>query len=615
MAQTPTTTVTNQYAQANNVQAESNSILLISQRGTRDDAPISPLNNYALYTRHNIPSQYTSSPDALLAYFSDTIGATVQTGVEDTINLSAPTSVTPVTISGQDYIDLIWSTEPVGWENISGVTIVGTATQGGASGTIFRVSTSGYTIRLSNVTGTFTTLGVIVLNYINKSISLPDGDATEKFVLSAYYASTASSSLVSTVNVSTTAPTIDIIFVSDRDSLFNANPTPVDLGAVDTVIDNGDGTITLEWENEPTNWLYVPENGLGQSYVEGSTTSDTGVIEQTLGAQYSPSNNPYNILISPADGASFSDGDTITMYLDDAISLFDQIEQESYKFVSVFADFTDTTQITEATGDLWQFTEYLQQRNANMPVANGELNTYGVVGTTTLTVEEYDALEAANFAFYITPFYYYNQKFNDPTFGDGEISAQVGTLLSSNEVPFNNMIDYILNGVPVSSDSSSYISVSTTGDSETIINKGGLPIAVNNQKEAYIVLPVTTQVFIPGSQTPDTEFNDVHSQQAIGEIKNRTWAIGQLPSFKGADVTASLLASVVNAVSGMQTQAELEGLLTNVTAYQNDIVAAVDPTNNRKVLVSQVIQPTGSLSSFAFTNIILFGTDTTQTQA
>lgn len=610
MSRTPATIINTNIEQQNVLATQENSQLIISRRGTVNGTePLSVLNDLYLYEVFQIPPQQVSNPIGLLNYFKNTIGATVTQGIESTITLIAPDAVTVSVINSQSFTLLTWNSEPAGWENISGITLNGVASQTSASGTIFSVSSTGYTLTLSNVTGIFTTLETVLLNYTNTSVTAPDGQATEQFVLDSYYAAAALNGNESTFNVSVTTPNIYLLIVSDVDGVFNPNATPFSLGLVDRVIDNGDGTLTFEWDTQPTNWLYVPQNMVGNSIV--ANPPNTATFLQQLAPQYTTTGEAYAMKVEPIGGSTFADNDPITMTLDDTFSILTVAEQNYYKIINVNYDLTDSTDITNAAGTLYPFTQYLSTINSNIAPQSGQYGSIGIVGMTNVTVPELMTFGDINNANYSIPFYYYQQMLGDIYISAGQLAASYAAIIASNEVPYPNLDGFVLNGFPVSSDTNSFISVGTNQDSDTILNKGLTPIGVNTESEPYIVRPVSTQLTIPGSGEPDNEFYDMHVQQVIRELKLRTWDVSQLPQFQNALITNILLNRIETAVYGMLKQAEIENMIFDVDALKDTIVAVQDSENPNQVDISYEVKITAALEIQVYNINIISSINTT----
>ena len=603
------------------IPAELNNAAFITRRGHLPNTlTLGLLNDVPLYTRYQIPGQYLTDPLGLLNFFKNEIGATVEQGITNTITLVAPDAATVIDVNGTMYTQLTWNTEPAGWTDLSGITISGTATQGANTGTIFNVSTAAFVILLSNVSGTFTTASPIVFDYTNLSVTLPNGLETERFVLDAYYASAAITGLQSTLNVTVTTPTIDLYIMSERDGLFNPVNTVTSLGSPDDVIDNLDGTFTLAWDTAPANWLYVPQSKTGTTLIQDNAapTTNFGTFLEQLGPQYTTSGTGVSMLIGDVTG-TITALLTLDMVLDDTFSVLENVKQNYYKFVAVdTADepLTLAEQITTAapaTGPvLFPFTQFLAEVNAATAVQQNLFGTIGAVGATTLTVQELLNFGEVDNQDYTVPFYYYDQKFGDVYIEDGQLTCAYTALLAANEVPYPNLDGFAINGFPVSSDPSSYISVGFGQDSDTILAIGLTPIAVNQLLQPYIVRPVTTQLTIPGTGQPDEEFFDMHVQQVIWELKARTFVVSQLPAFQNALINATLINELTVAVEAMLQVAQVERMIFDVAATSiPSILIVQDGTNPQQLNITYKVKVTQPLEIQNYNETIISSISTT----
>jgi hypothetical protein len=580
----PYTFINANISQTGTVPAPQLSVLVSSQRGTPTSDTLGVL-DIPLYRPFQIPARYLASPSQLLSYL-DTLGATINTGISNTINLAAPDSASVV---GSTTV-LTWDSEPIGWSNISGISLTGTVsqTQAGpttATGTVLSVSLSGYTITLSSVTGTFNNTDVVSIAYVNNSVSLPDGRNTEKFVMDLYYAVSAMQ-LQNTLNLTFGTPNLSVTLVSDRDSAFAPNPASVSIGIPDTVTVNGDGTVSLFYNTQPSNWIYVPNTALGTTAFNQATSLATGVLIQQLSPEYTPTGTGFGILVGNVTG-TFNTTNAVSMVLDDTQSVFDLLGNNYYKFVSVNPQIATNTDYNTT---YLEFQEYINSTNAQQAADVGIFGTLGVFAATSVNFSNYTSLVQPNNKNFVPVLYYYPNRIGDVYLQAGQVAAATAAWMACNLPPYNPMDGIVVPGLPVSADASTYIDVGTSSTAEQVLQWGWNPIAVNSSGQAYMVEPITSQITIPGSSIQDQEFYDVATWQVVDECKYRLNAAVKSPQFLNTRITPLLEKQLENAAFATLKQMEIEGMLINVDQWKSAIIVQLDDVNPHAVDINVTIQ-------------------------
>jgi hypothetical protein len=590
------------------------SLIVVSKRGTIDENELGVLDSdINLYRPFQIPFTAMGSGADLLSYLSG-LGATVTMGVSNTINLVAPNSTT---VSG-GTVTLTWTSEPDGWDEISGISISGTLsqTQPGpttATGAIQSVGLgTTYTITLSGVTGTFNTTNVVTLSYVNNSINIPDGRQTEQFALDLYYAVQAMN-IQNTVNLTTGTPNLYCTIVSDRDSAFAPNSTDVSLVAPDTVTVNGDGTVSLFWNTLPDGWIYVPQTALGgTTFTQGAAyvaTEDedpieledssgslqtesviaTGTFVQQLAPQYTPTGAGYGVLLSNVTGA-FDTDQEVDMVLDDTQNVFDLLGNNYYRYMSVNPAITTATDFN-TTYEAFQ--EYILMTWSEQASGKRLFGTAGVFAADpTQPYTQLNTLVQPN-SYYFRPIdYYYPVRLGNVYGSAGQIAASIAGALSCNLPPYPLMNNVVLNGLFVSSDSSTYIDTGPFSTAEQLADIGWNAIGVNRSGQPFMVIPITSAITLPNSSVTDQEFYDSHVWDVIPEIKSRIWDALNAEQFQNRLITPQFLKDQENAIFAVLVQAQSEQMIFNVAQWKQQIVVTLNPVNPHQTLASCVVQIT-----------------------
>ena len=583
----PYVEINNQITQLGNVAVDTQSLLICSRRGNPNDSgmDLDPL-TIDLYRPYKIPQNFTvDGPTAL--NWARNQGATVVLGVSGTINLVAPTSVT---VTG-GLVTLSWSSEPYGFADLLGGNVVGTVSQAvsSSSGTIYSVSQSGvapFVIILTGVTGDFNTTNVLAIDYENTSIPIPDGRKTEQWVLDLYYACQGQN-LQSTQNLTFSSPPITLSLVSDRDDNFNPIATPVTIATPDTTTVNPDGTVLLAWDAAPTNWIYVPQQNLGTSTITQATSLAVGTIIQQLGGAYSDTGDGVSLLLGDVTG-TFNTTNTLSLVLDDTVTTFSLLGNVWYKFVLGSTEAELTTD-DDLNGAGLLFLQYINSVNTAQATIVGQYFTEGILGQ--ISTSQYDFIGNAqpNDANILYVFYPYFNRLNDPFLLPSSPAAFGAGAFAANTSPYNSIFNRPWVGLPVSSDSTTYIQTGINGPAEAILQYGYTPISVDiNTGVAFAVNISTTQTTIDGQD--NVEFYDLHTQQVRGEISYRLAIAVSQPQFQNVGITNKILSDLHGAVLSTLKKAESDNLIFNVNALQQYIVVERSTVNPHQVNISCKIQ-------------------------
>lgn len=612
----PNVQIKDVISQTGTTPAATNSALLTSRRGNLN-APggtIGQLNpiTFDLYKPFLVPSEFTANGSTALAW-AKSIGGTVVTGTSGTVSLADPDTVT-INVSTSTTV-LSWNSEPVGFSNLLGGGISGTVTQIQAgpitvTGTLVTVSVANnvFSLLLSNVAGgTFLTTDIVTVDFNNSGVGTPNGQLTEQWILDLYYFCNATV-LNNTLNLTFVKPQVSLSIVSDLDDNFNANPTPIDIGNYSTyptvvsvppstVTVNPDGTVLLAWNAVPDTWIYVPMTAFGTT-VMAQGVGNSGTIVQQMGPQFTVSGTGVSVLLDNVVG-TFNTVGTVVMTLDSTVTTFSLLYNNYYKVVNCGYQITTQTDFNVANLD---FQNYINSVNTPEATTVRQFGTVGVFGqTNTLTNSFLGNIQPNSNNFYCASYYYPN-RIQDVYIQAPQASASHAGVMASNSLPYPNYFGTPLNGLPVSSDPSTYITVGITSTAEAQLQYGYSPTAVNqNTGQAYIYMPVTTEITIPNSNVPDQEFYDIRTKQVVVEINARAYAVTQQPQFLNTEITPTLTEEVKQAIFTMTKTAESDNLIFNASAWFNSITVVKSNINPHMLNVSFVIQISPALTGFFIT--------------
>ncbi len=589
--------VNNIISQTGTTPAVDLSLLLTSRRGNSNASPDLTLGAISidLYQPYVVPSQYTANGSTALAW-ARSIGATVSTGISGTITLVAPDVVTLV--QGGTYVNLTWNSEPFGWSSFLGGGITGSVTQAvsTATGSIYSISPSGYTMTLSSPTGTFDDTNVLSIAYVNTSSPLPNGLLTEEWVLNLYYACEALN-LQNTLNLKFARPSISLSLVSDRDANYTADPTAVDLGTPTSATTSGlpAGQVLLAWDTAPDNWIYVPQVAFGTTVVSQSAGSIFGTILQQLGPTYTASGTGVSLLLGDVTG-TFTAAAT-DMVLDDTVSTFSLLGNKYYKFVACgYPIATDDDLDTDNV----EFKDYINSVNTQQATSVDQFGTLGIFANSGTLSNNYQGTVAPNSVNFQYGFYYYPNLIQDAYIQAPQVAASLAAAQACNTLPFNTMYGIALNGLPVSSNAQTYVNVGVNSTAEALLQYGATPIAVNQSTGvAYIYMPVTTQTNIDG--VTDQEFYDIRTQQVRTEINARLDSAMKAPPFQNAQINPLLVKQAETAIYAALVNAQNDELIFNVANWKSSIVVEQSSINAHQLNISCVIQISPSLTSVLIT--------------
>lgn len=570
----PSVIISEQIKQTSNAPSPIRSLMLIGHRTPVGGSlpPLTPAAGFqspSLYTPYQLDPTYLSDPNTAMTYMQK-LGFTVNFGISGSLTLAAPNTVT---VNVDTSVTLTWNTQPVGWSVLVGATsIQGAVVQGSASGTLFSVSTTGFSITVTSVTGTFATTGAVVINYINTGIGRPDPARTEEICMMVYYAVSQlvpSATLTLAGNAALQPPTISICLLSDKDTTFNPNPTPISLPAPSTVV-SITGGVQLFWNTVPSNWAYVPTSALGASEISQATSLAQGTIVQQVSPGLSPG-SAVGLQLSNVTG-TFNTTNVLSMVLDGSFTIFENFNQYYNYVVSPYEIATSTQYNTNYI----EFVNYINEVNAATATADQLFGTLGIYAVLSIPNSLYSTVYQPNTPFMSGKFYYYSPSLGDIPQTAAMVAADYGCQIAQGVAPFNPYNGLPSPAVAVSSNQNTY---AQRQDQQNILSVGFTPTGVNNQGQAYTVRAVTTMLTLPGTPVPDVEFFPVTTWQIIFYYKYYLWNKLSGTQFQRQRMSGSVITAARGAVVASLDDFQSGGMFENVASYIPFVMVMQDETN------------------------------------
>lgn len=584
-------------SQVGTVPATDLSLLITSRRGNRFAATPLTLQTLSipLYSPVVVPQQYTNSGSQVLEWCKS-IGATVVLGTSGKLTFAAPNSVQVI---NSTYVTLTWLAKPYGWDDLVGASVNGSVTQSTtASGSIFSVSQLNYSITLSSVTGVFNTTTPLTIQFLNPNNPIPNGTLTEEWVLCLYYACQAANPNYVNPNVNFGKPQINISIVSDIDAFYRANSNPIDLTDPTSITVNSDGTVLFAWDIPPPEWYLVPTTRLGETLIKQGTVQ--GVFMQQMGAQYSSTGTGVSLLVNNVTGGTFSITEDTTMVLDDDVSVFDLLGTNYYPVVATGYEITTAQDYNVTHVD---FVNYIKLVNTPQATMAGRFGTEGVFAQTSTAPGNYLGNVQPNYGKMLCTFYPYSNFVGDPYIKAGQVASAMAAVIASNGLPFAEIYNVPVNGLPVSSNTSDYIDTTPNGQAEALLQYGYSPLVVDQQAdEVLIYMPVTTQLTVPGSLgLVDQEFYDLRTQQVLTEVNTRLVAAMKAPQFVNGFINTKTEAAAHTAIYAALKSCESDNLIINVDAWKSTILVTQSEVNAHQLNISCNIQIASALTQIVIT--------------
>ncbi len=563
-------------------------VLMAAQRITEGDFIASPIGNQPnYYVPFEIPSFATGI--AALQYLADTYGLIYKIGIDFSLTLPAPTSVTNV----NGLTVLTWSTIPDNFATLTDIALSGSLSQtlpSAVSGTV-RSATILLGVATMYINGTVAFVdagnsgGVLTLTGENNVIN-PDPNATDPICLGVWYFYQTALSLQTSPDG---APKLFLSILSDRDSTISPSDTPIVLGDPTSVSLSGN-IATLTYPSSTAGLGYLPTTLLGNTLVNQAVSNAAG---KYMGYTVSGSNLLIEVEVT---SGTFTNTDSVSITLDNSINFYNYLDGIDL-FGSVLQfPVTDQTSIDTDQAAFFDGNELINQGNQ---VLNKHYFTYAMAGNITSLPSNAGNLPNINSQYDIFTTYPYYPKFGDiplnntdGTTGSLAVSAAIMYALANQDAPYYSLANVKLNHLPVSRDWKNYnYSNAQGGTGDIAISQGWYVLYVATDGIVTILQSNTALTTIPNTNITDNEFRYTHIWDVIRWIKREAaiaWEeVTYLPNNQGMQLMSpAYLIQLRGAMLSVLKDAQNLGMIENLQLYQNKVVVAPDLTNVNQVNVT-----------------------------
>lgn len=591
------------------------------------------------YRSYDLPN--FNSGDAALSYMQS-LGFNVGYGLSNELLFIAPSQIIPppngplpsgelltnkTKVKKQPLQDnattttLQWDSAPISFETLIGSpkTINITQINGGhaAIATVQAVSLNPCQLILINVQGTFTTNAQIMASYIDAKSTVPDPARTDEICMMVYSAfNSINTKFPQTIN--TITPTISICFLNPTDPGFQPNGSTIPYyqdsnltkAALSAVQKLPNGNTGIYFANLPSNFGYTPLISLGNTLIS-KDSSNYGTLVQVLSG-VTPSG--VGIELTNLTG-SFAVGDEVNFAMDATQDVFSLLTSPKEYPVSPY-EIATQADISSPTSKFIPFFNYLAKANAPTSVNDGSFFAIGVVSNLSIPKQQASSLpvfDPSTFgAEYITGAYYpYTSKFGDYQICPAMVASSYAGIIACNDVPFNPLNNVLLK-LPVPADLSTVLN--DLSSITTAINLGWTPIGVNSRQQAYIVRAVTGLLYLPGTETPDTEYFPVTDWQIIGLWKKAVFQVLGLPQFTNKRKSPKLKDSVVNALQPLALNFDDKEMFYNMAKLVGEFEVVDDDQDPAKYKVITPVCVTPEFNSIeVMVNVLSYLSQVTTT--
>jgi hypothetical protein len=561
------------------------------------------------YRSYDLPS--FGDGDTAISYMQ-ALGFTANYGLSNTVTFPAPNQVIPppnvlaknrtkkFLQDSTTTVTLQWDNHPIGFDLLVGnskeikITQVNNAGNDTvtATATVQTASQSPCQLVLTNVQGTFTTTAQITANYIDTSANVPDPARTDEICMMVYSAvNSINTNFPETIN--TITPTVSICFLNPTDTGFNPNSATVpylNSDGSNAVLSNvqilPNGNMGIYFANVPANFGITPLTALGNTQIFKSSKDSINPANGTL-VQVLPGIVSNGIGIELKDVTdTFAIGDAVNIVLDSTQNVFSLLVSGKQYPVSPY-EIKTQADISSPTSKFVPFFNYLAKANAPTSVNSGSFFAMGVVSNISIPKQQasnlpvFDSPTGASFgAEFITGAYYpYMMKLGDYPLSPAIVASNYAGIIACNDVPFNPLNNIALK-LPVVSDLTTVLN--DLSSITTAINLGWTPVAVNSKQQAYIVRAVTGLLYLPGTETPDTEYFPVTDWQIIGLWKKAVFQVLSKPEFTNKRKSNKLKENAVNALQPLALNFETSGMFYNMAKLIGEFAVIDDAEDPAK---------------------------------
>lgn len=598
---TPYVTVQDQIVATNGLTNASNNINAISQRGIVNSstvlADLTPLNGYSkisLYEPFLLPA-FGSGSDCLAYLVSS--GFSVGFGTTGVLNL--PVALSATTTSTNVYL-ITYTGIPSGFNLLVNNSITGAATQGSNTGVVVSatINTSGNAQLIISSSSTFTTAAIII-NYVNRSVTTPDPAQTEIVAMTLWTLFSELNYVGSQLTVaSSTFPQVYLTLMGQHDTGYSPNTTAISLPVPDYVTSYSSGTTwILSYSSIPANWGLLPDDQLGSSTVTQATSLATGIFYQKALGNYVGSATPnavcYVILNNATGTFVTTTGDTISIVLDGTQTVATMIQGT---YCPYWLGYTEVTTANATYTSQFQTIIDTQNSISNVEQNSGGL-TFGFLGNISQALTSASSLQQLNDKYMSLT--YFPQPVSVLSLvqnTSSQVSAFIVACVAMNASPFNPMNNIISATLTAPSNSSYWIQKGTQLSSETVLQVGWTPLYINSFGQVATVRIVNSEINLPGTTTPDTEFFPFSTWQIINSWNQTCVSICKQPQYtnkrKTTEIANSLLMAIINVALTYQTN----GMFSNVNNLKSLFSVQDNPTAPDAWIVNTPIQVIPELS-------------------
>lgn len=595
---TPFVTVQDQVVATNGLTNASNNINAISKRGIVSSstvlADLTPLYGFpkiSLYEPFLLPS-FGSGNDCLTYLAS--CGFQIGFGQTGVLNLPAPTSVS--TPSTGVYL-ITYTGVPSGFDLLVNNSITGAATQGSSVGVVVSatINVTGNAQLIVSSSNTFITAAIII-SYVNRSITTPDPAQTEIVAMTLWTLFSELNYVGSQLTVtSSTFPQVYLTLMGQNDTGYSPNTSSISIGTPAYITSiSGTSSVVLSFSTIPSNWGLLPDNQLGNSIVEQGSSAIEGVFFQKALGNLIGSTTPNAIcyIILNNVVGTFTAAAT-TIILDGTQTIATMIQGT---YCPYWLGYTEV--ITANATITTQFKTIIDTLNNlnNVEQNNGGL-TFGFLGNISQTLTAASSLQQLNDRYMVLT--YFPQPISPTTLiqnTSSQVSAFIIACCAMNASPYNPMNNIISATLTAPSNSFYWIQKGIQASSETVLQVGWTPLYINSFNQVATIRIINSELLLPNTQTPDTEFFPFSTWQIINSWNQTMVSLCKQPQYvnkrKTTDIGNSLLMAAVNLALTYQQN----GMFSNVNNLKSLFSVQDNPIAPDQWIVNTPIQIVPELS-------------------
>ena len=576
---------------------------------------------YEYYKTYQLPAQYVNDGLGMLEYFKS-CGFSVQTGYSSSVILNGAAYADDTTLASSDQVIVYYTSSAALIKPLVGQGIVGTFVDSTASIEGTFISANVGTFIISSITydsyiilqaSNFASVvadDVITVSFDNTNLLVPDPKYTEPFLMNLFQACLAT--LIPTnVNSTIASPNIwfSILPNATDSGLFGPTSSAITL-TIPTVVSGS----VVSFAIPSLNVGYIPLSALGNTTITQATSVAVGTISSAI-----VNGSILNVTLSNITG-TFDTSHLCTLHLDPLETIMG-FQQKTFaqKNISLqqFALPYEVTTNADITTTYKPAFDYVATLNLPASAQNGQsicFIAFSNLSTSQPTAAMSLPSNVNNWQY--EPIYYpYVPAIGELPCSAGQLTAAFVAVVGSNVAPLNPQGGVIINGLPTSINSDTYIDVTINGTADQVLQIGWNPIAVNNNNQAYIVNPITGQTTLPNLPTPDREFYPIYFWQTVDYLRRgitqicKNIGIGQVR--QNPTILSTLKGNIVIFMNDMEDV----GMLKNVLINQALIIIVQDPNNPLGIDIKIPTQVMPGVEAIYYTIQVFSSTITLQTAA